>query len=95
MGIRKAFDMDAADFSALTDSDDYPFYIGDVLHKARIKVDETGSEAAAITDIAILTTGIHGGEPPVVEFHCDRPFLYVITEVSSGAIYFIGQYTGK
>ena len=26
MGIRKAFDMDAADFSALTDSADYPFY---------------------------------------------------------------------
>jgi serpin B len=87
--------MDAADFSALTDSADYPFYIGDVLHKARIKVDETGSEAAAITDISIMTTGIHVGEPPVVEFHCDRPFLYVITEVSSGAIYFIGQYTGE
>lgn len=95
MGIRKAFDMDAADFSALTDSADYPFYIGDVLHKARIKVDETGSEAAAITDISIMTIGIHVGEPPVVEFHCDRPFLYVITEVSSGAIYFIGQYTGE
>lgn len=34
-------------------------------------------------------------KPPVIEFHCNRPFLYAITEVSSGAIYFIGQYTGE
>ena len=35
-------------------------------------------------------------EPPkTVEFHADRPFIYAITEVSTGAIFFIGQYTGK
>ena len=34
-------------------------------------------------------------EPEVINFHCDRPFLYAITEVSSGAIFFLGQYTGK
>ena len=31
----------------------------------------------------------------VIEFHADRPFLYAITEVSTGAIFFIGQYTGQ
>lgn len=69
--------------------------IGDVLHKAKIKVDEEGSEAA-VTDI-VMTTGAGpvAPMPRTYEFHADRPFLYVITEVSSGAIYFIGQFTGK
>lgn len=93
MGIKQAFSA-AADFSAMSSA---PYlYIGDVLHKAKIKVDEEGTEAAAVTDITILCGAI-GPEstPPTYEFHADRPFLYVITEVSTGAIYFIGQYTGK
>lgn len=92
MGIRKAFTT-GADFSAMTDT---PVFIGNVIHKAKIKVDETGSEAAAVTDIVMFTTSIGPDpEPQVVNFHCDRPFLYAITEISSGAIFFLGQYTGK
>ena len=93
MGIQKAFSEDLADFSAMTETS---VYIGKVLHKAKIKVDETGSEAAAVTDISMyVTSALNPPEPSVIEFHCDRPFLYAITEVSSGAIYFLGQYTGK
>jgi serine protease inhibitor len=33
--------------------------------------------------------------PQVVDFHADHPFLYAITEVSTGAIFFIGQYAGE
>ena len=92
MGIRKAFTT-SADFSAMSDQ---TVCIGNVIHKAKIKVDETGSEAAAVTDAAIYGTAIGlDPEPKVVNFHCDRPFLYAITEVSSGAIFFLGQYTGK
>ena len=92
MGIQKAF-TSSADFSAMTEK---PVYIGDVFHKAKIKVDETGSEAAAVTDIVVLV-GSAGHDPVsnVINFHCDCPFLYAITEVSSGAIFFLGQYTGK
>ena len=92
MGIQKAFTT-SADFSAMTDQS---IYIGDVFHKAKIKVDETGSEAAAVTDIVMIlgSSGLDS-EPKVINFHCDRPFLYAITEVSSGAIFFLGQYTGK
>ena len=32
--------------------------------------------------------------PNYAEFHANRPFLYVISEQSTGAIFFIGQYTG-
>ena len=49
MGIQKAFTT-SADFSAMTD---LSICIGDVFHKAKIKVDETGSEAAAVTDIVM------------------------------------------
>lgn len=90
MGIKQAFGMGgAADFSAMSSTPD--LFIGDVIHKAKIKVDEEGSEAAAVTDI-IMTNGASGA---TCAFHADRPFLYVITEISSGAIYFIGQFTGK
>ena len=89
MGIRQAFG-GGADFSALSSTSG--LYIGDVLHKAKIKVDEEGSEAAAVTDIVLFNSA---GPSQVFEFHADRPFLYMITEISTGAIYFIGQYTGQ
>ena len=94
MGIKRAFGVGGSpDFSAMTS---YPIFISDVLHKAKIKVDEEGSEAAAVTDIIFYTGAANpGATAPTYEFHADRPFLYVITEVSTGAIYFIGQFTGR
>lgn len=94
MGIRQAFGVGGSpDFSAMTTA---TVFISDVLHKAKIKVDESGSEAAAVTDI-VMDYASSGTPytPPTYEFHADRPFLYIITEVSTGAIYFIGQYTGR
>ncbi|MBQ3978377.1 MAG: serine proteinase inhibitor, partial [Bacteroidales bacterium] len=66
--------------------------------KAKITVNEDGSKAAAVTDVYMAaSTGIGGHARPAPEiiFHADRPFIYAITEVSTGAILFIGQYTGK
>lgn len=92
MGIVTAFSGDA-DFSSMSSASG--LYISDVLHKAKIKVDEDGTEAAAVTDIVVDGALAPGYTPPTREFHADRPFLYVITEISTGAIFFIGQYTGK
>lgn len=94
MGISRAFDPLSADFSAMTDGE---VFVSDIHHKVRIKVDEHGSEAAAATDVVISYYTSNGAEgtPMTFEFHVDHPFIYVITEVSSGAIFFIGQYTGK
>lgn len=88
MGIRQAFGA-GADFSALSSTPG--LFVADVLHKAKIKVDEEGSEAAAVSDIMVGNSLT----PQIREFHADRPFLYMITEISTGAIYFIGQYTGQ
>ena len=91
MGIITAFG-GKADFSAMSTA---PLYISKVLHKAKIKVNEDGSEAAAVTDITMrFSSSGFDYVPPTPEFHADRPFLYVITEISTGAVFFIGQYTG-
>ena len=66
-----------------------PVYIGNMCQVAIIKLDEQGTEAAAVTVIDGATS-----EPDYAVFHANRPFLYIISEQSTGAIFFIGQYTG-
>ena len=58
---------------------------------AKIKLDEQGTEAAAVTVIGTESTGMPS---PPTPFYANRPFLYVISEQSTGAIFFIGQYSG-
>ncbi len=55
-----------------------------------IKVNEQGTEAAAISTGYFKTSGI----PHFKSFHADHPFLYLITEQSTGAILFAGCFTG-
>lgn len=57
---------------------------------AKINVSEEGTEAAAVTVIGEYTTGM----PDIADFHATRPFLYIISERSTGIICFIGQYMG-
>ena len=61
--------------------------IDEILHVARIEVDETGTTAAAATSIGIGVTSI--SEPEVVNI--DSPFFYFIRDRISGAILFIGH----
>ena len=68
-----------------------PVYISNMFQVAKIKLDEQGTEAAAVTVIGMETSSIP--EEPKT-FHANRPFLYIINEQSTGAIFFIGQYTG-
>lgn len=69
--------------------------ISRVLHKARIDVDEKGTEAAAVTavEMAKLTSVAEPEKPKV--FNADHPFVYVIRESTSGAILFTGIHTGE
>lgn len=69
--------------------------IGLMKQVAKIKLDEEGTEAAAVTVIGPMKTSAAPRRPERVDFHADRTFLYVITEQSTGAIFFIGNYTGK
>lgn len=91
LGMPSAFSQVAADIPNFCDR---PQYISKMKQVAKIKLDEEGTEAAAITIIETENTAI-GDEPVTIEFHANRPFLYVISEQSTGVILFIGQFTGK
>ena len=86
LGMPKAFTLDA----------EFPYFcnksvcIGKMFQVAKIKLDEQGTEAAAVTVIENVATSI----PSFRTFHANRPFVYVISERSTGVIFFIGQYTG-
>jgi len=85
MGMPVAFSMNA-DFSGMTGNRD--LYIDDVLHKAFVSVDEAGTEAAAATAVMMRLTAMPG-IPVVVTI--DRPFIFLIRDIETGAILFIGR----
>lgn len=86
LGMPDAFDPDAADFSGMDGQRD--LYISAVIHKAFVAVDEKGTEAAAATGVIMETTGM-----PVVQVNLtvDRPFLFLIRDLPSGQILFVGR----
>lgn len=86
MGMPLAFDENRADFSGMTDQQ--ALYIGNVIHKAFVAVDEEGTEAAAAT--AVIMEGA-SAVMPENELYIDRPFIYFIRDVESGQILFIGR----
>lgn len=92
LGASSIFTPGKADFSKMADGQ---FYVSKMLQKAKIEVTEEGTKAAAVTAAMIMRCAAPGDEPKTVSFHCDRPFLYVITESHSGAILFMGQFTGN
>ena len=86
MGMQDAFDPALADFSGMDGQ--RILYIGDALHKAFIAVDEKGTEAAAATVILMMAGALL---PEGVILTIDRPFFYVIRDVPSGTILFMGR----
>ena len=90
MGMPSAF-TGAADFKAMSD---YAGRLSFVQQDAVIKVDEEGAEAAVISSAGIeKATAVGPGS--FVVFHADHPFLYLITEASTGAVLFAGRYGSK
>jgi serpin B len=85
MGMTDAFSS-AADFSGMTGNRD--LYISDVLHKAFVSVDESGTEAAAATAVIMRLTAAPGMP---VTFTIDRPFIFLIRDIETGTILFVGR----
>jgi serpin B len=87
LGMADAFDENAADFSGMDGKRD--LYITDGYHKAMVRVDEDGTEAAAATGmVAGLTSAPL--EPPLT-LVVDRPFVFAIRDDATGALLFLGR----
>ncbi len=87
-GMPLAFDPDAADFTGINGTE--PVFIKTVIHQANIDVDEKGTEAAAATAVGMDT----GGGPSALEriiVRLDRPFLFLLRDVETGAVLFLGR----
>ena len=87
LGMPLAFSPEA-DFSGITAKE--RIAISKVIHQADIAVDEAGTEAAAAT--AVVMGDISGPAEPVT-LHVDRPFVFAIRDVQTGAVLFLGQVT--
>ena len=87
MGMAIAFDPGRADFSRIRSSGG--LWIDYVKHKSFVEIDEEGTEAAAVTVVAILVCAGCGGS--MATMHVDRPFLFFIREQHSGTILFAGK----
>ena len=87
MGMTIAFSPGEADFSKINPN--YELYISKVKHKTFIEVNEEGTEAAAVTSVEIGYTCDDGDNSITVNFN--RPFLFAIREVTTGAVVFIGK----
>jgi serpin B len=85
MGMPIAFSRDA-DFSGMTGGKD--LLIDGVLQKAFVSVAETGTEAAAVSIVSMVPTSMP--EPPV-KFNANRPFIFLIRDIETGAILFLGR----
>ncbi len=88
LGAKEAFDPSAASFGNMADTDGEPLYISDVLQAAKIICDEEGTEAAAVTMIAVECTSVFMPEE-AIEFTVDRPFVYEILS-PNGETLFMG-----
>ena len=83
MGMPDAMAPGAADFSGIDGSKE--LFISDVLHKAFVAVNEAGTEAAAATAVIIGVVSIP------TDMRIDRPFIFLIRDVETGAIVFLGR----
>ena len=91
LGINSIFD-DSANFSRMTTES---VCVTEMKHFARVTVDESGTEASAVSYAEFDPTA----PPPddgqgLIHFTADHPFLFVITENTTGAILFMGCYRG-
>lgn len=90
MGLEDAFVPGTADFSKMGSNPD-GYYIDQVIHAAKIEVNEKGTEAAAAT---VVAAPAGAAEPPQegITLILDRPFLYGIVDLQTGVPLFLGTY---
>ena len=96
LGVKRAFDMNSAQFDRMLSDAQNNFWIYGIIQKSRIAVSEWGTEAASVTFDGFASSGEPGGDnndPKEIYFYADHPFVFIIGEETSGTILFEGVYT--
>lgn len=88
LGMTDAFDATKANLTGISDA--AKLVVSEVMHKSYIKVDEKGTEAAAVTGI---TVGVTSVGPDLAVFRADHSFVFLIREKDTNSILFIGKVT--
>lgn len=92
LGLESAFDPSQADFSALGNVEGgLPLFVSSVDHRAKIEVNEKGTEAAAATVVAV-PAGAEAEPMEPVELCLDRPFCYAVVDLERGVPLFLGTF---
>lgn len=89
LGMKDAFNPLVANFSNISDK---ALFLGLLQQNTYLKVDEEGTEAAAVTVGGMVESAAPPSAGPV-PFHLNRPFVFMIREVSTGVILFMGKVT--
>ena len=91
MGVLSVFDANKADLSLVSKNKN--LYVYKITQTAAIEVNEEGTKASAVTVAGADIADLFLGEK--VCFYANTPFVYMIREASSGAVFFIGTYQGE
>ena len=86
LGMKTAF-ADNADFSGIASE---PLCISQVKQKSYVAVNEEGTEAAAVTTVTMSANAVRMPPPDLFTMILDRPFFFVISDVGTGSILFMG-----
>lgn len=93
LGAPSMFDSEKADFAGI--SKNYKdLYVSLLKQKAAIEVSEEGTKASAVT-VAMMDGTSGPMDYEKATFHADRPFVYLIQEWDTRAVFFIGTYEGE
>lgn len=88
LGMGDAFDDKKANFTGM--AAEPPLFISSVGHKTFVEVNEEGTEAAAVTDVAVGVTSAPAPPKERLEFVANRPFVYAIVDKTTGTVLFLG-----
>lgn len=90
MGLQKVFDKNMANLTGIGVSQTGYLFVGSVRQKAIVKLDEEGTEAAAVTAVVMESTAEISDAKKPIDVYFDEPFLYMIMDLESKTPVFIG-----
>lgn len=90
LGVSNIFSQDKAHLYKIIDKSEQPLYVSDVLHDSKVEFSEKGVKAAAATVIVMKDNAMIVADKEPLRIKFDKPFIYVIKDNKTNAIWFVG-----